>query len=178
MRTRLYLALAASLGALWHSVLHLVLLALDGLGLDPTPLPLLDDVFGWDALPLVTSMLTSLVVAALLRRFVARGRLLPVSLGFWTLGGALWPLVWMLLATGVDALRMGWGAALADGEVLFLALVAPYLGLALSAALIWIVWPLAALEVGLLARVLGPQPAPLAEQDEDDEAALGEPLRG
>jgi len=118
--------------------------------------------------------------AALLRRFVARvargGRLMAVSLGFWTLGGALWPVIWLAIGTADQVLRQGWGTALGNGGVLFLALVAPYFGFGAAVLLIWIVWPLAAVQVWLLARVLGPGAGPATDVPHPEPA--GEPATG
>jgi hypothetical protein len=170
MRTLLYLALAALLGGVWHAVLYYVLLALSGVGTGPEPLPLFGHVLDWDPLPIGASIATSVLLAVALRRFIAWGRLLPVSLGFWALGGALWPLVWLALGTGVELVRTRGAIDHGDGEIFFLALIAPYLGFGSSAFLIWIVWPLAAGEVWLLSRVLGPAPT---RGDEELDPASG-----
>jgi hypothetical protein len=150
-----------------------VLLALSGLGSGPQPLQLFGHVLDWDPLPLGASVGTSVLLALALRRSIARGRLLSVSLRLWALGGALWPLVWLALGTIVELVRTRGAIDLGEGELLFLALIAPYLGFGCSAFLVWIVWPLAAGEVWLLSRVLGPVPASDEEGDPLSEPAPG-----
>jgi hypothetical protein len=169
MRTLLFLALAALFGLVWHALLS----AVGAFGFGPIGAPSTDELAGWALTPLVTSVATSLVTALLLRRFIVRAgrerRFLPVSLAFWVVGSALWPLLWMAIDTVDHGLRYGWDSALSGGESLFLALVAPYVGFALSAVMVWIIWPLAALEVWLLRRVL---PLPQDEAEADSESEL------
>jgi hypothetical protein len=109
--------------------------------------------------PLLACVLTSLALALAFRRRIAAARGIELALvsGLFLLAAAaLTPLVWWTVEMTQGVVQTGLGAFAEDALVVtvYAPLVLIVSGLAWTTLIVWAAWPLAALEVWLLGRIL------------------------